>query len=478
MGYIAAVVGRKEQDVTSHLKKMLNAKGGSTPSYFGISSPDTGEFFNKFFEHIPIMGSSLIAYKSSNNVTFPQQPLQQKSGSLVFDGLLFNTFEPDPIHVSDLLKDGVSEGMWKMVSEVRGVFSAAAINDSKIFLAKDVVGTVPLYYGENEEVHAAASNMKSLMAIGLEPTPVIPGSLVELSKKGYRTTEVKKFTQPQQSSLSESQCMESLHRLLGEVSEDIVRKIRGGAVAFSGGIDSTLVTHYLKEVGGDLSLICVGVGDQREYREAQRAADAMNLDVIIHPITHNELENNLDDILLSVEDPNPMKIGIATPLYFATQQAVENGHTTIFSGNCSDELFGGYYKYMTQWLTEGEKVQESMYGDVVNSWKENFDRDAKICKDLDTRLLLPFADTRIIEFGLGVPVKYKLPSNIEEPRKIILRRLAKKLGFSKEIINRPKKAVQYSTGVQKTLNKIAKKRGESLHEYFKKRYEELFSDRL
>jgi len=475
MGYIAAVLGRKGQDVTNHLKRMLRATGGPPPSLFGIASPETGEFFDRSLKAMPSMGSSLIAYMSSSITAFPQQPLLQQSGALVFDGLIFSAVEPDILQVAELLRDGVAEGIWKLVSDVGGAFSVAAIDGTKIFLARDVVGTVPLYYGGDDEVLAAASNMKTLMAIGIEPAPVIPGTLMELSKE-CKTIEVKRITQPQQSGQPESQCTETLHGLLTEVSEDIVRKTRGGAVAFSGGIDSTLTAHYLKEAGGDVDLVCVGVGDQREYREARRAAEALSLDVNIHPFTKDELEDSLDEIILSVEDPNPMKIGVAAPLYFAAQQAVEDGHTTIFSGNGSDELFGGYYKYMKQWLTEGE-VRDTMYRDVVNSWRYNYDRDAKICKDLGARLVLPYADTRIIMFGLGVPTKYKLPPNIEEPRKTILRRLAKNLGFPAEVSDRPKKAAQYSTGVHKALSKMAKSRGESLPEFLRRRHEELFSNR-
>jgi asparagine synthase (glutamine-hydrolysing) len=475
MGYIAAVLGRKGQDVTNYLKKMLGATGGPEPPLYGVASQETGEFFDRSLKAVPCMGSSLIAYRSSNITAFPQQPLLQQSGALIFDGIIFSNIGPDAIHVAELLKKDTSEGMRKLVSDVGGSFSTAAIEGERIFLARDTVGTVPLYYGVHDKVLAASSNMKALMEIGIEPSPVIPGTLMELSNEGCKTKEVKRISQPQQSDQPESQCIETLHELLTNVTEDIVRKTRGGAVAFSGGIDSTLTAHYLKEAGGDLGLVCVGVGDQLEYREARRAAEALGLDVNIHPFTKDELEDSLDEIILSVEDPNPMKIGVAAPLYFAAQQAMEDGHTTIFSGNGSDELFGGYHKYMKQWLTEGEKVRDTMYRDVEESWRNNYDRDAKVCKNLGARLVLPFADAKIIRFGLGVPTKYKLPPDIEEPRKIILRRLAENLGLPAEVSYRPKKAAQYSTGVHKALSRIAKSRGEGLSEFLRRRHKELFS---
>jgi len=475
MGYIAAVIGKRRQDVTSLLKRMLRAAGGPTPSLYGVASPETGDFLDRSLDSMHNMGTPLIAYKSSSLAAHPQQPILQRSGALAFDGLLYGAVEPDVIHVAELMKDGISEGMRNLVSGGGGGFSAAAADSDSIFLARDVVGTVPLYYGGDDEVLAAASNMKALMAIGVEPSPVIPGTVMELTKRGYETLEMEKIGQPRQTRQSETQCIDTLNGLLSEVSEDIVRKTRGGAVAFSGGIDSTLAAHYLKEAGGDIGLICVGVGDRREYGDALRAAEALGLDVNIHPFTKDELEASLDEVILSVEDHNPMRIGVAAPLFFAARQAVEEGHTTIFSGNGSDELFGGYHRYMTQWLKEGEEVRGSMYRDVVESWRNNYDRDAKVCKDLGARLVLPFADARIIEFGLGVPTEYKLPSSMGEPRKTILRKLAKKLGYPAEVSDRPKKAAQYSTGVHKALASMAKSRGESLPVFLKRKYEELFS---
>ncbi len=474
MGYIAAVLGRRGQDVTNLLKRMLGAAGGPA-SITGVASPETGEYFDSSLESMPCMGSSLTAYKFSSLADYPQQPILQRSGAVVFDGLMYSAVEPDAIHVAELLRDEMGDGMRRLVSDSGGAFSAAAADSNLVFLARDVVGTVPLYYGGDDGVLAAASNKKMLMAIGMEPAPVIPGTVMKLTKQGYEALEVKKIRQPKQTRQSESRCIEALDGLLSDVSGDIVRKTRGGAVAFSGGIDSTLAAHYLKEAGGDIELVCVGVGDQKEYGDALRAAEALDLDVNIHPFTEDELESSLDELILSVEDHNPMKIGVAAPLRFAACQAVEEGYTTIFSGNGSDELFGGYHRYMTQWLKEGEKTGDSMYRDVVESWRNNYDRDAKVCKDLGARMVLPFADARVIGFGLEVPTEYKLPSSIEEPRKTILRKLAKKLGFPAEVSDRPKKAAQYSTGVHKALNRIAKRRGVSLPEFLKRRYEELFS---
>jgi hypothetical protein len=46
-----------------------------------------------------------------------------------------------------------------------------------------------------------------------------------------------------------------------------------------------------------------------------------------------------------------------------------------------------------------------------------------------------------------------------------LRKLGNEIGLPPEVYKKPKKAVQYSTGVDKLLRKIAKKEGKNLKEY-------------
>jgi hypothetical protein len=150
MGYIVAVLGRKGQDVTNNLKRMLRATGGPEAPLYGVASPETGEFFDRPSKAIPSMGSSLIAYKSSSFEASPLQPSLQRSGAMVFDGLILSAVEPDILHVAELLRDRVAEGMWKLVSDVDGAFSAVAIDGERIFLVRDAVGTVPLYHGVND----------------------------------------------------------------------------------------------------------------------------------------------------------------------------------------------------------------------------------------------------------------------------------------------------------------------------------------
>ena len=107
-----------------------------------------------------------------------------------------------------------------------------------------------------------------------------------------------------------------------------------------------------------------------------------------------------------------------------------------------------------------------MYHDLLNSHRVNFERDWKICADIGVELRLPYTDRNIVEFTLKLPLHYLLSHESGE-RKIILRRLAKKIGLPDVVSNKPKNAAQYSSGVSKAMNTLAKRRKLSIGDYLR-----------
>jgi asparagine synthase (glutamine-hydrolysing) len=135
----------------------------------------------------------------------------------------------------------------------------------------------------------------------------------------------------------------------------------------------------------------------------------------------------------------------------------------------SDELFGGYAKYTQEYQTHCDRVRATMFRDVARSYEINLERDWKVCSDLGAELRLPYMDPGIILFALGLPLKLKLPSEGKEPRKIVLRSLAERLGLPSKIARKPKKAAQYSSGTEKMIKRLAKRSGKTIAGYLSER---------
>lgn len=470
MGYIATALNRDGEDASETILTMLKTASPRKNHLIGIADHKDIETI-KTPEFTSITGSILLAKRNIFPSRYPPEPLQQENHSLVFNGVLLDTEEPDSLSAANTIRGDPSKGILTLISERTGAYTVAAITKDSIIAGLDYIGTVPLYYGENSETKALASNRKTLWAIGLEPTPVKPGQIIKITEKETITHQVKTLEKRQPSRTN----AETLHRIMNKTTETYSIKRPKATVAFSGGIDSILTTYYLQQNNTQLELIWTGLENQREEKIAVEAADHLGLKIHTDTYTIDDVENTIDTIITSIEEPDPVKTGIAYPFHWASSKTSRLGYTTMYSGNGADELFAGYMKYLDKYLSGGNPT-EDIYNDIVNSYRQNFHRDHKTCIDQDVRLLLPFTHPRLVEYGLTIPLNQKLPDNRDEPRKKILRELALSQGIPEKLANRPKKAAQYSSGANKALVKIAKKHGMNLREYTTKKYQKIRND--
>jgi asparagine synthase (glutamine-hydrolysing) len=83
-------------------------------------------------------------------------------------------------------------------------------------------------------------------------------------------------------------------------------------------------------------------------------------------------------------------------------------------------------------------------------------------------LRLPFASYNVAQFALSLPVELKIERKADGLRKLVLRRMAQQIGLPETVVDKPKKAVQYATGVNAVLGKIAKKQGVTVKAFVEK----------
>jgi asparagine synthase (glutamine-hydrolysing) len=201
-------------------------------------------------------------------------------------------------------------------------------------------------------------------------------------------------------------------------------------------------------------------------------AEELGLPITLVSLDEAVVEENIDEVLLSVEGCDPLRVGVGLPLHFAVKAAAELGGRIFFTGCGCDELFGGYSRYVRDGVSKNAAM-EMMFRDVKNAYAVNYERDHKICADLGVELRAPFTDSTLIEFGLSLPPELRLPSGGDAMRKPLPRALARRLGIPEAAINRQKRAVQYSTGVAMTLRKISRREGKSVSTYLSERFEHL-----
>ena len=360
------------------------------------------------------------------------------------------------------------------LAENEGDFALVIAEYNRLLATRDPVGVQPLYFGETQTIAALATNRKTLWKLGIdEPKSFPPGFLGIATKEGFKFKPVRtlEFCEPKPISMGDG--AKKLQELLELSVKQRVSDLEEVAVAFSGGLDSSVVAFLAKKCGLDVHLIHVSLEGQSETEEARIAAELLGLPLEVNLFTEGDLEKVFPKVVSLIEEPDPIKASVGVPFYWNAQKTADAGFKVLLAGQGADELFGGYQRYVTEYLSKGdEAVRKTMFHDVAVIHESNIERDEKICGFHDVELRLPFASYGVAEFAMKLPTELKFEKKTDSLRKLVLRKVAANLQLPAEIANKPKKAVQYSTGISSALKKLAKKKNLTLGQYVDQVFQE------
>ncbi len=473
MGAITAAFNKEGANATSLVLTMLEElkhRGTKTPTVVAHPSRFIAQMLEKSKQEET---SSKLAIGTNSS-----EPILGENFAFIFEGQYFHP-APSILHqIVHKTEHRPLETARQILKEIDGSYTFAIAFPDKVAMGRDTMGINPLYYGENKSTCAAASERKALWKIGITNVQTFPpGNLAILNHQGFTFEPVSIIKPPHQIEINMPNAIRHLQKLLEESTRERCLNVKEVSVAFSGGIDSSLIAYLAKLAGPAEHLICVGLKDQIEIEYAKDAAEKLGLPITTQTYTVKDVENVLRKVLWLIEEPNVMKLGVAIPVYWTAKTASKFGYHVLLAGQGADELFGGYHRYMTEYAKGGaEKVTEALFHDVVRSHETNFQRDQTVCAYHKVKLRLPFVDAKVVRFALSLPLKLKIESAQDNLQKRILRQVAKELGIPTSIADRPKKAVQFATGVDKALRKLAVKEGMTQGAYIEKIFREVYSD--
>lgn len=484
MGALVAAVNRKGENVVPMVVSMLKELKHRGSDMHGVATPDKTLTASSVEElAINDLNSSVsLGHNLSRILPRDQpQPVQGDGFTVVFEGRLFPSPNPnEPPEVNQIAEKLDAKPLRKagdIIEKLDGSYVFATAEQSKVVAGRDVFGATPLYYGENDVLCAVASERKALWRLGLKNAKSFPpGQLAVINAQGFSFYPVKKLRVPSQKKVDIETAARALQILLLESTRKRVSDLESVAVAFSGGVDSSVVAVLAENVGLDVQLISVGLKNQPEVMFTQEAAEALELPLHIQTYTADDLEETLNKVLWLIEEPHTINACIAVPFYWLAETASKLGHPVLLAGQGADELFGGYQRYLTEYERRGaEAVEQKMFYDVENAYSANFQRDNQVCAYHGVELRLPFIDPHVVDFALRLPLRLKIKSTEDSLRKRVLRRTAHNLEFPVFMADKPKKAVQYTTGVTKALQRLAKDKGLTLRQYVEQAFRNVYA---
>lgn len=472
MKTMVALLDKKGGNVAPKIIEVLEKVNAGQVSCFGVATPK-GFVLQEKLGKVGIKNlTSQVGVGFSWSKTHAESKpelVQHENAVIVFEGRTYSSTSKTPIgeFLTKKPQSNFAAVAEAFLKSTEGDFSLIMAKAAEIVAARDPVGVQPLYFGENDGFAALASNRKALWKLGIgEPQSFPPGHVAVISQEGFKFKSVKTFAYAEPKMTTMEEAAENVQKLLEHSVQKRTQGLKEVAVAFSGGLDSSVVAFLAKKCGVNVQLVHVSLENQPETEDAWKAAEELQLPLTVHLFKEADIEKVIPKVVELIEEPDPIKASIGVPFYWTAEKTAEAKFKVLLAGQGADELFGGYQRYVNQYMLDGdEKVRQTMYNDVARIHESNIERDEKICSFHDVELRLPFASYQIVEYALSIPTELKMEKKADSLRKLVLRKAAENMGLSEFMAKNPKKAVQYSTGISSALKKLAKKHQATLAEY-------------
>ena len=355
------------------------------------------------------------------------QPMVKRDGgasfAIIYNGELYNTDEIrnelitkghhfDTNSDTEVVLTAYMEYGVKCVDYFNGIFAFAIWNSyhKSLFLCRDRFGIKPLFYTTYGDMLIFGSEIKSILAypemnavtdryglcelFGLGPArspgcgvyrgihDLPPAHAILMDRNGLRRycywrLEAKEHTASYEQTVSDTK----------EILFDAIRRQLVSDVPIctllSGGLDSSLVSAVaakkMHEEGRELDTYSFDYEDNSSYFRAsafQPSEDRPYVDQMVKHIgsrhhylvcTQEKLADCLYDAVIAKDLPGMADVD-SSLLYFSKE--IKKNHTVSLSGECADEIFGGY-----PWFRDPEVFEKRIF-----PWSKNLDYRKQILK--------------------------------------------------------------------------------------------------
>jgi len=226
----------------------------------------------------------------------------------------------------------------------------------RCLIARDPIGVCPLYQGRDAQGRLwIASEMKALVGACEQIAVFPPGHYLD-SEVG----EVRRYYEP---AWREYEAVRNRACDVGALRDALERAVERQlmcdvpyAVLLSGGLDSSVISALAQrhsknriEDGGltpawwpQLHSFAIGLEGSPDLAAARDAARAIG--TIHHelPLTVQEGIDALSDVIYHIESYDVTTVRASTPMYLLARRIKSVGIKMVFTGEGSDEVFGGY----------------------------------------------------------------------------------------------------------------------------------------
>jgi asparagine synthase (glutamine-hydrolysing) len=244
-----------------------------------------------------------------------------------------------------------------------------------------------------------------------------------------------------------------LSEMENAVKETIPDKKIG--VAFSGGVDSTLLAKLVKDMGYDVHLLTIGFQDSHDINFAKEVNQLLNFPHSISEIDPEKFKEVSQKINQTIKSDNLSWNENSIAFHYVAELAQKNELKTVVTANGIDELFCGYNSYREA-IEKGEDEVTKMMDEKLKNEGEMMVAINQVTAEFDVKMVQPFLAPSFVEYSKTIPISEKIHGPDDMQRKHLIRELAMDYGVPEIAAQKQKKALQYGSQIHKSLLKSRK----------------------
>ena len=239
------------------------------------------------------------------------------------------------------------------------------------------------------------------------------------------------------------------------------------AVAFSGGLDSGLISAIAKRYANSVHLYTCGTDKAHDVIMAKDLSDKLELPWTQVQISKRNVELLIKEMVSATGTTDPFTISYELQLFCVCREAKEN---VVITGQGADEYFMGCAKFVDQPDKDYEMQKDAA---VERLLKVSIPCEKAIAKHFGKDLLYPYMTEEVLAEIRKLDQDDLRPKDMDS-RKSILRDIAVNLG-QPCIAERKKKSSQYGSETTNIIRMLSREKGMFYNEYIASLCEEVLS---
>lgn len=427
-GFVGWVNNKKnigdKKDIVVNMTETLYKRGPDSTGYYCLNNV--------------LLGHKRLAIIDIEKGT---QPMSWNDYTIVYKGELYNTnyikeilinegYEFNTSSDTEVLLKAYIHFKEKVLDVIEGIYAFAIYHNKEVFIARDRLGVKPLFYTRKDNNFIFASEIKAILKSNIIKPIINRNSLQELFalgpsktpgsgifkdihelKPGYYLTYKKnslktyKYWDVKTVEFNDSflECKDKIRTMLeSAIKRQMVSDVPI-ATLLSGGLDSSIISAVcadeMAKDNNQLITYSIDYEDNKKYfkgNDFQVSEDNYFIELISKQyntkhfykvISQKELSNTLKEAMIARDMPGMADID--SSLYWFSKE-IKKHHTVVLSGECADEIFGGY-----PWFYKEDLLNKKYFPWISNLKERNelLNKNIKNKLDLEKYVLKQYKKT-------------------------------------------------------------------------------------